>query len=89
MSAKFLLLDDYGTTAGQAGSPGAAASGEVLFGPFVANNVADAVTVAFLFASIAQRPVRVAPVGSAPPYTLVTGQVAATALTSVPSGVGY
>lgn len=82
-------IDDYGQAAGQAGSPGGGASGEVLFGPFSAPTIASAVTVAHIVASAAQRPVRLQPVGSPPPYTLVQGVAATVAITACPSGIGY
>ncbi len=82
-------IDDYGVSAGQTGSPGAGASGEVLFGPFSAPSIAAAVTVAHIVASAGQRPVRLQPVGAPPPYTLVQGVPATVAITSAPSGVSY
>ena len=42
-----------------------------------------------IVSSAFQRPVRLVPVGSPPPYTLVVGIGPATGLTQVPSGITY
>lgn len=87
----YYLQDDTGNTTTSGGGTGGA-SGQQLSPEFTAPTVAAAMQVAYLFASVFQRPVRLAikygGIG-AMPWTLVTGASANVALTSVPSGVGY
>lgn len=93
---QYIIIDDYAATAGvAAGSTSAAASGQLLFGPFTAPSASAAITVAHLVASIRQAPVRVVnPYGGIPAAgttaiapTLVQGAPANVALTAVPSGI--
>lgn len=88
-NANYLILDDYGAGAGPSGGQTGGTSGEVLWGPFSSPSVQAAAQVAYLISSIGQRPVRLAALNQAPPYTLIAGLGANTALTSVPSGIGY
>lgn len=91
----YYCTDDTGFSAGtasQQANPGSG-SGFPLTPEFTAPSAAAAVTVAHIFASVMQRPLRLvtkynAPVGQ-PPWTLVFGATANVALTSVPSGVGF
>jgi hypothetical protein len=86
----YMLLDDTGTTAGPTGGTSGGGSGKILTpDPFIAPTLAAAAQVAYLYSSIFQRPVRLAPLGSAPPYTLIVGVAATVALTSTPSGITY
>lgn len=89
MSSNYYVTDDYGGSAGPVGGQSGGFSGEQLSPQFSAATIGQAVTVAYLFSSIFQRPVRLVPVGSPPPYTLVVGIGANTALTGVPSGTGF
>lgn len=87
----YYLQDDYANTAASGGGTGGA-SGAQLSPEFTAPTIAAAVQVAYLFATVFQRPVRlVQKYGgiSAMPWTLVTGGAANIALTSVPSGIAY
>jgi hypothetical protein len=86
----YYLIDDYGTTAGPPGGQTGGASGNMISPEFTAPSLGVATTVAFIFSTAFQRPVRlVTKYGGTPPWTLVTGQAATVALTGVPSGVGY
>jgi hypothetical protein len=88
----YTILDDSGFSTGAAGmSPGGGTGAPLLspIGQFQCTSLATAATVAYLFSSIFQRPVRLCPIGSAPPYTLIIGAAATVALTAVPSGVTY
>ena len=85
----YRVLDDYGTTAGPAGGNTGGGSGNALGPDFTAPSVQAAAQVAYLLSSVYQRPVRLVPINQAPPYTLIAGIGANTALTSVPSGIGY
>ena len=86
----YYCIDDYGTTAGPAGAPTGGTSGQPVSAEFTAPSLATATTVAYLISSALQRPVRlVNKYGGSPPWTLVTGAPATTALTSCPSGIGY
>lgn len=87
-TSRYYLIDDYGTSAGPPGGGTGMASGEQLSPEFTANNDTDAGTIAHIFATTFQRPVRLVKKGTAPPYTLYVGQGANTALTVVPSGAG-
>jgi len=92
LANSYTLLDDSGLTAGPTGGSTGAGTGMPLLsaqGTFQAPTLAVAAQVAYLFSSIFQRPVRLCPLGSSPPYTLIVGVAATTALTSVPSGVTY
>lgn len=89
LSNVYRCIDDYGTSAGPTGGQSGATSGQPLCPDFTAPTLAAAAQFAYLLSSILQRPVRLVPVGSAPPYTLITGVGANTALTSVPSGIGF
>lgn len=84
----YALLDDYSNSAGPPGGSAGGMSGAVLY-TFTAPTLAAAAQAAYLFSSVFQRPVRLAPLGGAPPYTLITGIAAVTALTSTPSGISY
>ena len=86
----YFLEDDPGVSAGPPGGFSGATSGQQLSPEFTAPSLAAATTVAYLFASAFQRPVRlVTKYGGTPPWTLVTGAPANVTLTSVPSGIGY
>lgn len=85
----YRVIDDYGTTAGPAGGNTGATSGQPMCPDFTAPTVAAAAQVAYLISSIFQRPVRLVPINQAPPYSLITGIGANSALTVVPSGIGY
>ena len=86
----YFLEDDSGTSAGPVGGGTGAASGAQLSPEFVAPSATAALQVAYIFASAFQRPVRLVPkYGGTPPWTLVVGLGANTALTSVPSGISY
>lgn len=88
-SANYYLIDDYGNAAGPSGGQAGGASGDQISPQFSTDTIAHAMTIAYLFSSVFQRPVRLVPVGGAPPYTLVVGIGATNALTAVPSGVGF
>ncbi len=87
---QYNLIDDYGNAAALTtnGAPGGA-SGDIVAGPFGAVTIANAMQVAYIISSALQRPLRLQPVGTPPPYTLVTGIGPGTGLTSVPSGITY
>lgn len=87
---RYRVMDDYGTTAGPAGGFTGATSGQPAAFDFSAPSVQAAAQAAYLLSSVLQRPLRLAALFTAqPPYTLITGIGANTALTSVPSGIGY
>ena len=86
---QYRCIDDWGASAGPSGGQAGGTSGQPVCADFTAPNMASAITVAHLISSVLQRPVRLVPVGSLPPYTLVLGVGANVALTAVPSGVGY
>ncbi len=90
----YFCEDDTAATANTAaGGLTAGGSGAQISPEFTAPSAAAAITVAHIFASVFQRPVRVvqkyAPGAGLPPWTLVQGATANVALTSVPSGVGF
>jgi hypothetical protein len=92
----YFLEDDPGLSTGVAGQNQAlsgSGTGAQLSPEFTAPSAAAALTVAHIFATCFQRPVRLvtkyAPASGTPPWTLVLGAVANVAITSVPSGVGY
>jgi len=90
----WFVEDDAAATANTAaGGLTAGGSGAQISPEFTAPSAAAAVTVAHIFASLFQRPVRLvnkyAPTAGTPPWTLVQGATANVALTSVPSGVGF
>ena len=81
-----------GTSAGPSGGTTGGASGAQLSPDFVAPTITNAVQVAYLFASIFQRPVRLVTKygsGATPPWTLITGIGANSTLTTVPSGITF
>lgn len=85
----YQCIDDSGTTAGPSGGQAGGASSFPVTPPFTALTIANAVQVAFIISSALQRPVRLVSFGGTPPWTLVVGIGANTAITSCPSGVGY
>lgn len=85
----YRCIDDYGTTAGPAGGTTGSSSGAPVCSDFYAPTLANAAQVAYLLSSILQRPVRLVPLNSSPPYTIIVGIGANSALTSVPSGISF
>jgi hypothetical protein len=87
----YQLIDDYGVSAGPAGGQAGSASGNpITLVKFTAPTIAAAAQVGYIISSALQRPVRlVTCYGASPPWTLIVGLGANTALTSVPSGIGY
>lgn len=88
----YYCIDDYaaGTNPTTPFTPGSGGSGQPVTPEFVAPTAAIALTMAYLFASLLQRPLRLVPKYSGtPPYTLVLGAVPGIGLTLVPSGVTY
>ena len=85
----YRVIDDYGVTAGPSGGLTGATSGQPLSPDFTAPTLAAAAQLAYLISSVFQRPVRLVPISQNPPYTLITGIGANSALTVVPSGIGY
>lgn len=87
----YVIFDDYGTSAGPPGGTTGGASGALMI-EFVAGSVANAAQVAHIVSSGLQRPVRWGVkygASAGPPFTLMAGVGAATAITSCPSGVSY
>ena len=89
LATVYRVIDDTGVSAGPAGGLTGGASGNPLGPDFTAPTLAAAAQVAYLLSSVYQRPVRLQPVGSSPPWTLIVGIGANNALTVVPSGIGY
>lgn len=87
----YRLIDDYtqGLNPNTVNGPGGAGTGMPIGPDFVAPTIAAAITIAHIVSTAFQRPVRVVPVGSPGPYTLVVGLGPAVALTQVPSGITY
>ena len=87
----YYLIDDFGTSAGPTtGGPTGGTSGNMISPEFTAPSLAAATTVAYLFASTFQRPVRlVQKYGGSPPWTLVNGIGPNNDLTATPSGIGF
>jgi hypothetical protein len=90
----YFCEDDTAPTANaSAGGLTAAASGAQISPEFTAPSATAAITVAHIFATVFQRPVRLvqkySPGAGTPPWTLVQGATANVAITSVPSGVGF
>jgi hypothetical protein len=86
----YQLYDDSGTTAGPTASGPTGGTSGYLLQEFTAPSLTAATTVAYLYSSLFQRPVRLAnKYVSAPPWTLVVGAGPNTVLTVVPSGIGY
>lgn len=86
----YFLADTPGTQAGPAGGQTGSASFNPISPDFTAPTIAAAAQVAYIFSSAFQRPVYlVTKFAAAATYTLVTGLGANTALTLVPSGIGY
>lgn len=91
----YFIEDDTAATANTLAATAltAGGSGAQLSPEFVAPSASAAITVAHIFASLFQRPVRIitkyAPGAGTPPWTLVQGAAANVALTSVPSGVSF
>ena len=86
----YYCIDDSGLTSGSPAANTGAGSGQPLTGEWTAPSGTAAVTMAHIFASVMQRPVRVVQkYGGTPPWTLVVGAPANVALTSVPSGAGF
>lgn len=85
----YQCIDDSGTSAGPAGGQAGGASAFPVSAQFTASSIANAVQVAYIISSALQRPVRLVALGGQPPWTLVSGVSAATAITNCPSGTGY
>lgn len=86
----YFCIDDYGAGLNPiTGTQGGGSSAQPVTPEFTAPTAAAALQVAYLISSALQRPVRLVPKFSAPPYTLVVGIGPNNALTSVPSGIGY
>jgi hypothetical protein len=69
--------------------PGSGGTGQPVCPDFTAPSIASAYTVAYLLSSVLQRPVRLVPIGTVGPYTLVVGAAPTVGLTQVPSGIAY
>ena len=89
LATVYRVIDDTGTSAGPAGGLTGSASGQPICADFTAPSLAAAFQCAWIICSALQRPGRLVPVGGAPPFTLVAGTAANTALTNCPSGIGY
>lgn len=86
----YRCIDDTGSSAGPiATGPTGATSGAPVCPDYVAPNITAAYQFAYILSTLLQRPVRLVPLASPPPYTLVTGIGPNIALTSVPSGISF
>jgi hypothetical protein len=87
----YYCIDDYapGTNPNTVLGPGAGGSAQPVTPEFTAPTAANALQVAYIIASALQRPLRLVPRSSAPPYTLVIGIGPTVGLTQVPSGISY
>jgi hypothetical protein len=85
---RYYCVDDYANTNTLGVNTGGASS-QVVVAPFVAPTIASAMQVAYVLSTALQRPLRLVPEFTPPPYTLVTGILPTVALTSIPSGITY
>jgi hypothetical protein len=86
----YIIADSVGFPAGPAGGQAGGGSFQQQWMEFTAPSLAAAAQVAYLVSSALQRPVSlVTKFAATPTYTTVVGAPAATALTSVPSGISY
>jgi hypothetical protein len=88
----YYCIDDFaaGTNPATPFTPGSGGSGLPVTPEFVALTAANALTMAYLFATLLQRPLRLVPKYSGqPPYTLVLAGLPGIGLTLVPSGISY
>ena len=87
----YRLIDDYtpgGNPQTVLGS-GSGGTGQPVLPDFQAPSIASAYTVAYIAASVMQRPVRLVPLSTPGPWTLVVGGAPAVGLTQVPSGITF
>jgi hypothetical protein len=84
-ASRYYVQDDAGVTGTSGGT------GQPLSPIFTAQTVADATTVASMFALLFQRSVRLVAVGGTPPYTpLITPSTSCLSMIStVPSGISF
>lgn len=86
---QYQVIDDSGTSAGPSGGQAAGTSGYPLCAPFTSTSIANAMNTAWIICTALQRPGRLVAFGLTPPWTIVTGGPAATAITAAPSGTSY
>lgn len=87
----YRCIDDSGSSNGPLGSTfvGGATSYAPVCPDVSAPNITAAYQFAYILSTLLQRPVRLVPLASPPPYTLVVGIGPNIALTSVPSGITF